>query len=452
MRWYRGSIGKVIAASLALWPLACRNAESRTPDVLLITIDTLRADHLGTYGFAYDTSPEIDALASSSVVFERAIAASSRTVPAHASMMTSRNIREHSVGYLNGGSTLRGALTLAQHFRDAGYATAGFIGNILLTRSTGLGVGFDVFDDDIDTPELNRPHVVERLAGDTTARALQWLAEPREDPFFLWVHYQDPHGPYTPPTEIQTRFDIPATPGEKALPAGESNQAKGGIPPYQRLPGLELLSQYKSRYAGEIFHADRFVGQLLHAVGPEAVVLLTSDHGESFGESGRFFGHTYASTPDVAHVPFVLRAPTLGVARRNEIVSHVDVLPTLLDLAGLPVPADVRGVALGKVVRGESMPPRVVYCDIGSQLSAYTEEGFVQIHGLEHAWGGDVGVNRPWRRFAWSPGTKWKLLEQGRGPLPDEVQRYVASAEPMQHLPPPDPALTEQLRALGYAD
>ena len=134
-------------------------------------------------------------------------------------------------------------------------------------------------------------------------------------------------------------------------------------------------------------------------------------------------------------------------------MSRVDVLPTLLELAGLPVPAGVRGVALGPVLRGEaSLPERVVYCDIGSQLSAYTTEGFVQIHGLEAAWGGELGANRPWRRFSWSPGAPWKLLEQGRGPLPDEIERYAASAEPMEHLPPPDPSLVEQLRTLGYAD
>jgi len=412
-------------AWLAILPLACRDAAPRHPDVLLVTVDTLRADHLGSYGFAWETSPRIDALAAEGVVFERAIAASSRTVPSHASMMTSRYTREHSVGHLNGKSALRGLETLADVFDGAGYATAGFIGNILLTHTTGLDRGFDVFDDDIETPELNRPHVVERLAGDTTERALRWLAAPRQEPFFLWVHYQDPHGPYTPPPEDAARFEIPPAPGEQPLPTGVKNEDKHGIPAYQVLPGLDLPSQYQGRYAGEIFYADRSIGRLLDAVGPETVVLLTADHGESLGENGRYFMHTYTTTPDVAHVPFVLRAPGLAPERRGEVVSHVDVLPTLLELAGLPVPADARGVALGPLVRGEAtLPPRLVYCDIGGQLSAYTDEGFVQIFGLDGAWQGGFGPNRPWRRYAWRPGAQWELLESGRGPLPEPLQRY----------------------------
>jgi arylsulfatase len=421
--------------------------------VLLVTVDTLRADHLGSYGFAHDTSPAIDALAASGVLFERAIAASSRTVPSHASIMTSRNTREHSVGHLNGKSTLRNLETLADHFRRAGYETAAFIGNILLTEGTGLGAGFDVFDDELETPERNRPHVVERRAADTTERALRWLAEPRSKPFFLWVHYQDPHGPYTPPPEDEGRFAIAPAPGERRLRSGEGNEGEGRIPAYQVLPGLDRASQYRSRYAGEIFSADRSIGKLVDAVGPDAVVLLTADHGESFGENRRYFVHTYTSTPDVAHVPFLLRAPGLAPGRRSEIVGHVDVLPTLLELAGLPVPEDARGVALGPMLRGEArLPERLVYCDIGSQLSAYGDEGFLQVVGLAGAWSGRVARNPLWRRYAWSPGTAWQTLERGRGGLPAELERYAASAAPIEELPPPDPELLEKLRALGYGD
>ena len=179
-----------------------------------------------------------------------------------------------------------------------------------------------------------------------------------------------------------------------------------------------------------------------------------SDRGESFGENGRYFVHTYTSTPDVAHVPFLLRAATLEPGRRAEIVHHVDVLPTLLDLAGLAIPDDARGVALGPIVRfEEALPARQVYCDIGSQLSAYTEQGFVQIHDLEGAWGKGLGGGAPaWERFAWKPGYPWRLLERGRGQLPDEIREYASTAEKMDRLPPPDPAVIEQLRALGYAD
>jgi arylsulfatase A-like enzyme len=448
--------------ALLLLPLSCSPADPTHPDVLLITVDTLRADYLSAYGFPLETSPQIDALAAAGVLFERAIAASSRTVPAHASIMTSRYTREHSVGHLNGKSALRDRVTLADLFRDAGYATAGFIGNILLTRNTGLGRGFDVFDDEIETPELNRPNIVERLAEDTTRRAIEWLAEEREAPAFLWVHYQDPHGPYTPPTEDEKRFDLPGPPGEKPLALGKSNlgtNSSGGIPPYQVLPGLRRASEYRSRYAGEIFYADRWIGELIAEVDARAgargsVVLLTSDHGESFGENGRYFVHTYTSTPDVAHVPFIVRAPGLAPQRRLETVHHVDILPTLLDLVGLAVPADARGTALGPLIRGEAtLPDRFVYCDIGSQLSAYRGEEFLQVFGLEGAWQEGDGISGAprWRSLRWTPGTAWTPTPK-EAELPGAIFDYAKRAEPIEHLPPPDPELIKQLRALGYVD
>jgi arylsulfatase A-like enzyme len=451
-----------LAPLMAFLPVACDPGpglgEGPPPDVLLITVDTLRADHLGSYGFSHDTSPRIDALAAEGVLFERAIAASSRTVPSHASIMTSRYPREHSVGHLNGKSTLRDATTLAEHFRAAGYATAGFIGNILLTHTTGLGVGFDLFDDEIETPELNRADVVERLATDTTERAVRWLDEPREGPVFLWVHYQDPHGPFTPPPEDENRFEIEPRPGERPLPLGKSNQGPGGVPPYQVLPGLSLPSEYEGRYAGEIFYADREIGKLLAAFdllsNAQGVVLLTADHGESLGEAGRYYMHGHASTPDVAHVPLILRAPGIAPSRRSEVVGHVDILPTLLDLAGLPVPEEARGVALGPVLRGDdTLPDRLVYCDNGARVSAYDEGGFVRVHGLAGAWQGPLANRgRRWHRFSWPPGRAWELEERGLGEISAEIFGYVGTAQPMEHLPPPDPELVDQLRALGYVD
>ncbi|MBW2288365.1 MAG: sulfatase [Deltaproteobacteria bacterium] len=335
----------------AAWlPLACGPANESRPNVLLITIDTLRADHLGTYGFRFDVSPEIDALAEQSVVFERAIAASGKTAPSHAAIMTSGYTREHSIGHGNGTSTLSDRVTLAEIFHEAGYATAAFVSNILLTRRIGFDRGFEVFDDELSAPESNRPKVVERLAPDTTARAIEWLNARNERPFFLWVHYQDPHGPYTPPAEAADRFDIPGAPDEAELPVRAGNNASGGIPPYQALPGLYRVSEYRSRYAGEIFFADEWVGKLLARAGAddkrETIVLLTADHGESFGEYGHYFKHTHTTTPDVAHVPLILRAPGLTPERRDDLVSHVDIAPTLLELAGLRASSDASGVAL----------------------------------------------------------------------------------------------------------
>jgi arylsulfatase A-like enzyme len=457
----RPAIATVIAAVAAAMPLGCRSGERAPPNVLLITVDTLRADHLGSYGFAFDTSPSIDALAADGVVFEKAIAAAGKTTPAHASIMTSRYTREHSIGHGNGDSALSTEATLAEHFRDAGYATAAFVSNILLTRRVGLGRGFDLFDDELTTPEINRPHVVERLARDTTERALGWLRDTGERPFFLWVHYQDPHGPYTPPPSERDRFQLPAAPDEKELPVQRGNSARGGIPAYQVLPNLRRLSEYVSRYAGEIFYADRWIGEIIAAadaeVGRDTIVLLTADHGESFGENDHYFKHTHTTTPEVARVPLIIRAPGLAPERRSEIASHVDVLPTLLDLAGLPVPFDASGVSLAPLAgKPARRLERFVFCDNGGQLSAYRNDTFVWMTGVGSAWmDPEKRAARPgvpkWAVFRWTPGGGWARTADD-APLPADVDAYAADAVAMNPLRPPTEEEIERLRALGYAD
>lgn len=421
------------------------------PDVLLITVDTLRADYLSTYGFERESSPQIDALAESGVLFERAIAAASLTVPSHASIMTSRNVREHSVGHLNGKSQLQGQETLADRFRDAGYSTAAFVGNILLGSASGLGRGFDSFDAELTSRELHRPHIVERLAEPTTKRAVDWLAE-TSAPVFLWVHYQDPHGPYTPPEGFLGKLPLARAPRERRLEVGRGGNR---IPRYQELPGLRLPSQYRSRYAEEILYADHWIGELLRAFDArpgEGVVLLTADHGESLGEGDRWFVHTHTTTPDVAHVPFIVRAPGLEPSRRKELVHHVDVLPTLLELAGLEVPRDARGLALGPLLReGRGVPERVLFCDNGDEVSAYDDQGFVRTSGLEGAWEDGAEVERV-RSYSWSPGGRFSKSRPAR-PAPPELQAYAERAIPMDRPAPADPeALRKRLEALGYLD
>jgi arylsulfatase A-like enzyme len=275
------------------------------------------------------------------------------------------------------------------------------------------------------------------------------------------VHYQDPHGPYTPPPPLRDRFHLPAPPGEKDLPIQRGNTARGGIPPYQVLPDLRKRSEYESRYAGEIFFADRSIGELIAAADADGrrdtVVLLTADHGESLGEYGHYFKHTHTTTPDVARVPLILRAPGMAPERRSEIVSHVDVLPTLLDLAGLPVPADASGISLAPLAGGpEQWLERFVYCDNGGQLSAYRGDTFVWMAGVGSPWRkarGEAGVPfaPSWAHFHWTSGGDWAPTGDG-APLPAEVGAYAEDATAMNPLPPPGEEQIEQLRALGYVD
>jgi arylsulfatase len=434
-------------------------ARPDAPDVLLITVDTLRADQLGAYGSALGASPNVDALAARSVVFERAVAAASVTAPAHASIMTSRWVREHSVGWLNGPTQLVDSPTLAQLFRDSGYDTAGFVGNLMLQRRLGFHRGFDVFDDELPAEERNRPLTFERIAGQTAERALAWLGRPREAPVFLWVHLQDPHGPYEPPGEFAARFAAPRDPSEPPLPVLENDVGLSGIPAYQALPGLVHASEYRSRYAGEIAYADHWLGRILEAFdaqprGP-GVVLFTADHGESMGEAYRYFSHGHTTTPEVAHVPLLLRAPGLAPGRRPELVSHVDVLPTLLELAGLPLPGRASGIALGPYLRGgRPLPERVVYCDVGRELTAYRRDAFVRVRGTGDAWlppetrGGAPTLS--WSMYAWEGGPEWRRLPVDAA-LKSVVRAYADRAEPMAEAPPIEYRDLERLRALGYA-
>ena len=430
------------------------------PNVLLITIDTLRADRLGTYGYALSTSPRIDRLAASGVVFERAIAAASTTAPAHASIMTSRYTREHSIGYNNGGTKLIDP-TLASRFRDAGYATAAFVGNLMLQPRTGFDRGFDVFDGELSEPESNRELVFERVASDTSALALSWLREvAAEQPFFLWVHYQDPHGPYTPPPEFRSLRVAPSS-GEKPLRVMPSEDGWGGIPSYQAQDGLALPSDYESLYAGEILYADHWVGRLLDAVdahssGRPAIVLLTADHGESLGEQDRWFSHGFSTLPSLAHVPFILRAPGLAPGRSKATVSHVDVLPTLLELAGLPLPEQHSGTALGPVLRGESeLPDRFVFSDIGTEVTAYRGNDLIRVSGLADAWNpegdGAIAKSTLWLHYFWRSDGSWMLVAEDADQQA-ATRSYLEKVVPMKNTPllELDELERRRLEALGY--
>jgi arylsulfatase len=438
-------------ASAWFWARAARSK----PDVLLVTVDTLRADHLGVYGFAYDTSPNLDALARRGVVFERGVAASSRTVPSHASILTSRWVRQHSVGFGNGSTRLVDAPTLAEAFQAAGYETAAMVSNEVLRRRTGLDRGFDVYDDDLTTEEANRRMYYERVAEDTTRRAMEWLIAQgeRPSPVFLWVHYQDPHGPYTPPAAYD-RFTVEPEGADEVLPVLSNVSGLGGIPSYQAVPGESRVGQYLSRYAGEIRYFDHWLGELLQAFETSGtsrprVILLTGDHGESLGEEGYYFAHGHGCGPDLAHVPFILVAPGIPPGRRDEPVSHVDVAPTLLALAGLPALEKSTGTALGPYLEsGDAIPDRTLLCDAGfGGLAAYRGPGFLRL-----TFALDLEAKRTTfsaARYRWGEGGAWRREEE-RVPFPAWLAEYVQDAVPVAPAPPLDAATVERLRALGY--
>jgi arylsulfatase len=347
----------------------------RSGDVLLITIDTLRADHLHCYGQALETSPNIDALAARGVLFERAIAASGYTGPSHSSMMTGLYPRRHSMGFANGMLVLSGGETLAETFQRHGYDTAAFVSNAVLWARSGLNRGFAVYDDEFTGTEANRPGTYERRAAQTLERAR--LAARRAPSRFssgcTSGSARSLHG-----ATVWRSVPLPVGADEPELRVLDDDSGRGGIPRYQVVDGERRVSEYRSRYADEIAYMDHSVGELLAAVErySPTVIAFTGDHGESFGERGVYFAHGHSAAPDLSHVPFILAAPGLRPERRADPVSHVDLMPTLLELAGA-AGGECRGSRSGSLLRtGAAIPPRAVFCDIGYEVGTYAAHEF----------------------------------------------------------------------------
>src|SRR5262245_37268872 len=294
--------------------------------VILFTVDTLRADHLGFDGYDRPTSPNLDALARESTVFENAVTPRSKTTPAVASLMTGLLPHRHGVRSLYQ-PLEEGRATLALLLEEAGYETAAFVSNFVLKRDfSGLGRGFGRYDEEMPTREPRRP-IYERSAADTAVAVRRWLAEPHERPFFLWVHWMDPHGPYRPPVP---HFEV----------AGGERLPREAIPDYQYL-GTEDRAAYVAAYDSEIRCLDGEVGALLadlRASGwlDRSLFAFTADHGESLGEHGEVFEHGENAYEPCARVPFLVRPPGGRGARVREPASLVDLVPTVLAALGLP--------------------------------------------------------------------------------------------------------------------
>lgn len=358
-------------------------------------------------------------------------------------------MRDHSIGYTNGATRLGDETTLAALLADAGYDTAAFIGNSMLHRRLGLNRGFAHYDDRLPDSEANRLRF-ERGAEKTTLPATRWLAAPRSSPFFLWVQYNDPHGPYTPPSG----YAPSAAPVDgTALPALREQHGVGGIPAYQVVGDERTPAQYQARYTGEIRYFDEWLGKLLYATernanGRETVIVLTADHGESLGEDGIWFAHGNATTPNLVHVPLLLRAPNVAAARVSSLVHHVDVVPTLLDLIGLPPIPNAAGLSLLPLVReGKSLPERTLFSDVGNDVSAYRGDRFARLTLVE--WNGETS----WRLVThqWKPDGSWAEAPAEEN-LEREVIEYTKHRVPTLQAPQLTPAAEAGLRALGYAD
>ena len=353
--WIAGLAAAVSA--LAVLGLACHrltDSRANTPNVILVTIDTLRADHLGIDGYPLDTSPSLDALAREGSYFTACYAQSAATGPSHASLFTSNF--PHSTGVRSNEQQFPELPSLVSVLRAAGYRAAGFVSSVVLGRKFGMQKVFDHFDDQATTVEVNRRERGERPAAATFAAALDYLEAPGlREPFFLWIHLIDPHGPYEAP-DNPDRFvgNVHYEKYRRELELGASNWEWNRIPAYQALAGATDAAFYIARYDGEIRYVDDAMGSFLARLKQlgfydESLIAVTSDHGETLSEPGhkRLFSHGTIAYEEVVRVPLIVKAPRSGRAldgiRTDAPVTLLDLAPTLLALSGLQSPETFRG-------------------------------------------------------------------------------------------------------------
>jgi arylsulfatase A-like enzyme len=323
-------------------PVVARSEPTRF-NVLVVLIDTLRADHLGAYGYDRPTSPHIDALARDGVLFEEALAQASWTRPATASIMTGVDPPVHGAVGLRYGFR-PDVPTLAEALHAAGYATAAFVTNVNVAGRFGFARGFDRYEylpEDENSPTL---HVSAEVL---VARARAWLdGQDPARPFFLYLHATDPHAPYAPPDALARTWVPGGTCGPEArrlLEAGKRDPT--AIGPEQR---AVLIGCYDA----EIAYTDAQVGVLIDDLArrhllDRTVVVVVADHGEEFLDH-QGFEHGRTLFEEQLRIPLVIRFP--DASRRGRRVAararQIDVLPTVLDSLGLPIPAEVRGRSL----------------------------------------------------------------------------------------------------------
>ncbi|MGA6984624.1 MAG: sulfatase-like hydrolase/transferase [Terriglobales bacterium] len=446
----------LILAALTVLSAAAQTAPKPALNVVLITIDTLRADHVGCYGYKQIKTPNIDSLAADGVRFERAFAVVPVTLPSHSSMLTGTYPMFSGMHDFSGNKLSPLQPTLASVLKQAGYETGAVIGAAVLDSRFGLNQGFDFYYDHFEFSRLDEANLdeMERPGNIVADVALNWLEKEglkkdgpaKEGPgkdqpsknsqkkFFLWMHLYDPHFPYHPPE------------------------------PYSR----EYAAQ---PYDGEIAFADEQVGRLFrflkeNGLYQNTVIVLCGDHGESLGEHGEKT-HGFFIYNATMHVPLIIRLPEKTVARTlADPVSLVDLMPTVLEAVGLQVPSQVQGRSLLREIR---LDPSAPDAQANRERTLYGETFLPRIHfnwselrGSENTKYHFIEAPRPeLYDLTKDPGETHNLFadkkavaEEMRAKLVAMIRDYSAGTGTGKELAEKtslDPALMERLKSLGYA-
>ena len=461
------------------------------PDLLFLLVDTLRADHLGCYGYGPDTSPTLDSLAASGVLFERAYAQWTRTAPAHATIFTGRFPHDH--GLLANGQVLPSHLpVLAEDLRDAGYLTAAFVTNPFLGRRFGFDRGFDVYVEPRDFSLRGTPvsawwrrvrlvEAVDRWLGRDVVGTLarDWLRhQVTGQPVALFVQWIDPHMPYSPPPPLLEAFDE----GYRGLLRGRRAQIDAINEGRLELSDRDIQHMI-ARYDGEIRRVDARIGRVLEAwrnTRGSSVVVMTADHGENMAEHDEWFRHPSHVYDSVARVPFLLSGIGMpgplpvGVVVPDPVM-HRDIAPTVRTLLGIESNSGDADVGLAGLVAyrsvGKLLGPTGDGIGTPESVGAVVEAAVADQRRT--AW-----IEEDWKliREVGLSGQRWILHDLTRDPgesrdLYDErpdvarvleerlnewIDAEAPGAEEFLLDPRPiskdalDPATTKMLRALGY--
>ena len=371
----------VLAACwLAALATGCGPSDERPPNLILVTVDSLRADFLECYGGEPKIGARMCTLGSGGTRYAWAFTPSPSSAASLASLLTSQYPSDHGVNESAASFLTDEFVTLPEALSRSGYATAAFVGSPELNRSRGLQQGFDLYDDRSSrTASGGLPW---RRAADSTTAALAWTRN-AEPPWFVWMHYREPHGPYESAAlrragEILPLADVP---GER-LSVLPTAIGRGGIPGYQAIPGLFTREGYEARYRGAIQTVDAQLERLvteIERLGEPFGILLTADHGEAFGEDRYYFSHGHSVGLDQIRVPLVWRPPSDGKPHEIRVpVSTLDVMPTLLQAAGIVPPATLQGWNLPSRAEppGAAEQARTIFSEHPQQVAVVSGENF----------------------------------------------------------------------------
>jgi arylsulfatase A-like enzyme/Tfp pilus assembly protein PilF len=329
-------------AKAAVKPL---KIEKRAYNVLLITLDTFRRDRWGVYSDKHVKTPNIDALASKSFLFERAFSHNPVTLPAHVNILTGATPLYHGISDNTGFRLEERFLTMAEHLKHRGYGTGAFIGAFPLDSRFGLSQGFDVYDDNYGTHNAMELFFVERRAEQVIGPAMKWISACRGK-WFAWIHLFDAHQAYMPP------------------------------PPYQKQYANDL-------YSGEAAYVDASLKVLFdfldkRGLMENTVVLMVGDHGEALGEKGEET-HSYFAYNNTIHVPMLLYIPGSGSGTVAGNVCHADIFPTFCDILGIDTPAHLQGESMLPIMAGRARKNRDIYFE---SLTPYLNRGWAPLRGF----------------------------------------------------------------------